>query len=429
MPNFQFIHAADLHLGAPFAGLHQENPAVAHIADKATYDAFENIIGLAIERNALFVLFCGDIFDAEYPNLEAQLRFRDGICRLDAAGISSCVIRGNHDHGGSRRANLEFPDRYFEFAPGFHEPHHIHQNGVPVVAIHGYSYPQRAVTENILRHYVTRAEDESCFRIGMLHGNVGGDAMHDNYAPCSVSQLKEIDIDYWALGHVHQARVLSSNAPAIAYSGSPQGLSPRETGAHGCYLVTVEDRRSELEFIETDSLRWAYLHCDISEIADMDGLMEALEDLLQTHSERENCALMVCIALTGRGELHQELQERRSLETLRERLNEQVNTAFPVWVDRLQDATQPDIDLEKKRQENDILGDYLRLCTQVQNDAQLQDKLRAALSDVCGHAEVRSALGLRGSAQAAQWLEQQLPQWIGQAEINGADLLLEEEGL
>jgi hypothetical protein len=106
-----------------------------------------------------------------------------------------------------------------------------------------------------------------------------------------------------------------------------------------------------------------------------------------------------------------------------------VNTAFPVWVDRLQDATQPDIDLEKKRQENDILGDYLRLCTQVQNDAQLQDKLRAALSDVCGHAEVRSALGLRGSAQAAQWLEQQLPQWIGQAEINGADLLLEEEGL
>ncbi len=420
MPNFQYIHAADLHLGAPFVGLHQNNPRVAQMADEATYAAFDKIIQLAITRKVLFVLFAGDIYDADYPNLKAQLRFRDGILQLDKAEISSCVIRGNHDHGGSVRAKLEFPDSYFEFAPGANPPHLINQNGIPIAAIYGYSYPQRAVTENILRHYAPRPEDQKYFRIGMLHGNVGGDVEHDNYAPCSVAQLKEIDINYWALGHVHQAKVLSQT-PAIMYPGTPQGLSPRETGAHGCYVVTVQENRCEMEFVATDSLRWMDLEFSIADISTEDELLRGLDDLLADQRGRENCSLISCISLTGRGELHHALQQAQTLSTIQDHLNQQREN--DVFVNRLQDFSQPNFDVETKRQENSILGDYLRLSQSMNSDAELREKVLLSLAEVANHAEIKRALEINNSEE---WLMQQLPQLIKQAEARGAHLLMGE---
>jgi DNA repair exonuclease SbcCD nuclease subunit len=423
MSEFQFIHAADLHLGAPFVGLHQDNPRLARMADDATYAAFDKIVELAIARKVLFVLFSGDIYDADYPNLKAQLRFRDGVAQLDKAGIQSCVIRGNHDHGGGERAKLAFPAGYYEFAPGANEPHYMFQNESPVAAIYGYSYPRRAVTENILRHYKPRAEDEKYFRIGMLHGNVGGDAEHDNYAPCSVTELKAIDIHYWALGHVHQAKVLSQ-APPVVYPGTPQGLSIRETGAHGCYLVTVNDRHRHLEFIPADTLRWANISCGIEEMDGVDALLQKLETALENLAQREQHTVIARADLTGRGMLHGALNKVETLDTLREQLNERLTE---VWLDRLQNWTRPDIDLEKKRHENNLLGDYLRLCRDAKDDKELQEKVLSALGEVCDHAVIKTALDIRGQAEGEAWLAKQLPQWLELAEIQGADLLLGED--
>lgn len=420
MPNFQFIHAADLHLGAPFVGLHQNNPRMAQMADEATYAAFDTIIQLAIRQKVLLVLFAGDIYDAEYPNLKAQLRFRDGVQQLDQAGIASCVIRGNHDHGGSARAKLEFPDSYFEFAPGANEPHFISQDGIVVAAIYGYSYPQRAVTENILQHYAPRGEHQKYFRIGMLHGNVGGNAEHDNYAPCSVAQLKEIAMDYWALGHVHQSKVLS-DAPAIAYPGTPQGLSPRETGAHGCYLVTTQDHHCTMEFVATDSLRWVDVEYDISETDSEEDLLRDLGDLLSKQYETSRRAVIARIALTGRGHLYSSLQTSDTLTEIQDYLQQQVTG--DIFINRLQNVTQPDLDIEKKRQENSILGDYLRLSHSINSDDELRQKVLLALSEVADHADVKSALEIQHSEE---WLLQQLPQLIEQAEARGADYLMGE---
>ena len=422
MSHFQFIHAADLHLGAPFVGLHQNHPGLAQRADEATYTAFDNIIQLALARNVLFVLFAGDIYDADYPNLKAQLRFRDGVRQLDKAGIATCVIRGNHDHGGSVRAQLEFPERYFEFAPGANEPHIVAQNDIPVAEIYGYSYPQRAVTENVLHHYNPRSLEQKYFRIGMLHGNVGGDAEHDNYAPCSVTQLKEIAIDYWALGHVHQSKVLSE-APPIVYPGTPQGLSPRETGAHGCYLIEVQDHRATVQFMTTDSLRWSNVELDISPIATEEELLRALEEILMEQREEENCGLIARVDFTGRGPLHHFLQKQQNVRQVEEYLQGQLPE--DVFINRLDSSTKPDFDLEKKRHENSILGDYLRLSQNVSGDAQLQEKVLLALSEVADHLDVRHAMDIRRSEE---WLTQQLPQLLEEAETRGADLLMGTEG-
>ena len=46
---------------------------------------------------------------------------------------------------------------------------------------------------------------------------------HNVTGPCSLTDLAEAAMDYWALGHIHKSQVLSEE-PLVVYAGNPQGL-------------------------------------------------------------------------------------------------------------------------------------------------------------------------------------------------------------
>src|SRR5277367_1737006 len=95
--SYSFVHAADLHLDTPFRGVHEVAPFVAAELREASLDAFDAIVTLALERGAAFLLVAGDVYDGAERGLRAQIRFRNGLARLAAAGIPSFVVHGNHD--------------------------------------------------------------------------------------------------------------------------------------------------------------------------------------------------------------------------------------------------------------------------------------------------------------------------------------------
>ena len=97
MPDFSFVHAADLHLDTPFKGIGSTAPGVAEQLREASLTAFDFLVDLCLERRAAFLVIAGDIYDGPERGLRAQLRFRDGLARLSAAGIPSFVVHGNHD--------------------------------------------------------------------------------------------------------------------------------------------------------------------------------------------------------------------------------------------------------------------------------------------------------------------------------------------
>ena len=98
MPEFSFIHTADLHLDSPFATLNPDNPDLADILRSATFDAFERIIQICLERKVDFLLVAGDIYDGADRSLRAQVKFRDGLKRLDSAGIQACTFHDGCVH-------------------------------------------------------------------------------------------------------------------------------------------------------------------------------------------------------------------------------------------------------------------------------------------------------------------------------------------
>lgn len=60
---FKFLHAADLHLDSPLLGLASKSADYASRVDRASRDAFENLVALAIDEGCAFVLLAGDLFD------------------------------------------------------------------------------------------------------------------------------------------------------------------------------------------------------------------------------------------------------------------------------------------------------------------------------------------------------------------------------
>ena len=96
IPDFSFVHAADLHLDTPFKGIGSTAPFVAEQLREASLAAFDSLVELCLERRAAFLVVAGDVYDGPERGLRAQLRFRDGLARLSDAGISSFVVHGNH---------------------------------------------------------------------------------------------------------------------------------------------------------------------------------------------------------------------------------------------------------------------------------------------------------------------------------------------
>ena len=92
-----FIHAADIHIGAPVRGLRALSEAWGRRLAEAIPQAWDRVVDAAIDRNVDFVVVAGDIFDSVRASYRDYSRFFQGLWRLDEQGIPSYLCTGNHD--------------------------------------------------------------------------------------------------------------------------------------------------------------------------------------------------------------------------------------------------------------------------------------------------------------------------------------------
>jgi DNA repair exonuclease SbcCD nuclease subunit len=177
------------------------------------------------------------------------------------------------------------------------------------VALHGRSFPSRLTGDFVSTYPVRR---EGWLNIGVLHTSLDGTRGHEGYAPCTVDDLKRFGYDYWALGHVHAAEIVSRD-PWIVYPGNLQGRSVRETGAKGAMRVSVENGRvTEVAPLVLDCARWAHLTVDAANAANEADVMEQIStELAGAHAQSEGRPMAVRVTLVGATALHNQLVARR----------------------------------------------------------------------------------------------------------------------
>ena len=384
MTRLRFVHAADLHLDSPFRGIRSEAPAhVAETLHRATFDAYRNIVDLCIQEKVDALLVAGDVYDGADRSLRAQLKFVEGLRRLDERGIRSFICHGNHDPLDGWEAGLLLPSRCFRFeseVAGFP----VFPNEPERAAVYGISYPTRDVRDNLAPRF-REVVPSGGFNVGLLHANVGGNTDHGSYSPCSVADLENGNVNYWALGHVHTRQELRKQTPAIVYPGNPQGRDPRETGARGVYLVEVDDYGSaRLDFRPVDVVRWETLSLDIAGLEDEQALIDAVNNLAESVLEAaEGRSVVARLSITGRGALHTSLRRPGTEDALREQLNDLRANANPwLWCERIQMETASAVDREQMALREDFAGDLARLAGEMRESPDRLAELQKALMDL-----------------------------------------------
>lgn len=332
---FRFVHAADIHLDSPLRGLESYPDAPVEQIRGAARRAFDNLVALAIEEGAAFVLLAGDLFDGDWKDYNTGLYFTHRMGRLREAGIRVFLISGNHDAASPLTRALSLPDNVTLFS---HKKPETKTIDALNVAIHGQSFAGRSVTEDLSRGY-PQALPGLC-NIGLLHTSLTGRAGHEPYAPCTLEGLASKGYDYWALGHVHQREVVRTH-PWVVFPGNIQGRHIREAGAKGCQLVTVEDGRvTEVDFRELDVLRFAPCRVELDGCESLEGVADRVRDALERERQgTDGRPLAARVILEGKSSLHEHIH--RNEEKLREEFRAVAADLGDVWLEKFRIATRP----------------------------------------------------------------------------------------
>jgi DNA repair exonuclease SbcCD nuclease subunit len=357
-----FLHTADIHLDSPLRGLEQYEHAPAERIRAATRRAFERLIDLALERHVDFVLIAGDLYDENWRDFNSGLYLIGALGRLRDANIPVYVIAGNHDAANKMTRTLRLP-------PNVHVLDHARPETVRLenleVAIHGQSFAQAAVTDNLAAAYPGAVP--GWVNIGLLHTGLTGLEGHERYAPCTLDDLRTRGYDYWALGHIH-TRGTPCADPLVAFPGNPQGRHIRETGEKGCLLTTIEPAGGvDPVFHRLDVVRWERVQVDATELATeselLDRISTALDALLQAETDLDRL-LAVRVVVQGATSLHDRLHAEAERYTAEVRSMAIERGADRLWIEKVEFETRrarplvlPDGPLEALREVLDELRD------------------------------------------------------------------------
>ena len=202
--SLRFIHCGDLHLGSPFHDVAAIGSRWQRIVGKAPMRAFQKIVQLAIDKKAHAVLISGDVYTSATHNLTAQLDYVRLLHKLAQNNIQVFAVLGNHDPLEAWKARIPFPPNVHIFSAEKIERMPLVVDGEEVAAVYGQSYAKAEQRDNLAWNFARESGDR--YAIGLLHTQIGGPSP---YAPCSLTDLKESGMDYWALGHVHAHQILS----------------------------------------------------------------------------------------------------------------------------------------------------------------------------------------------------------------------------
>lgn len=398
----RFIHAADLHIDSPLRGLNRFEGAPVTRLRGATRQALTRLVDLALDEEVDFVLIAGDLYDRDWQDFHTGLFVREQMVRLGRAGVKVFIVQGNHDAQGVISRQLPWPDNVKVFSSRSAETVKLDDLRV---AIHGHSFPDREVPEDLVPAYPMAVP--GYVNIGLLHTSLTGAEGHDTYAPTSLDTLRSKGYDYWALGHVH-ARQVVCDEPRVVYPGNLQGRHARETGPKGCELVSVAGGKLEATFVPLDVVRWHQVDVVLNPSHSLDALPRVVGEAMQAAvvsagGERLHA---MRVRLTGETPLH--THEARQPGTLAAAVQAAAQDLADadVWIEKVQLALRSPVDRAQLAQRTDALGELVRwvddLAAEPQALASFGQPVLAEVLDKLP-AELRQTLTREAADDVPQW--------------------------
>lgn len=233
----RLVHLADVHLGAPLAAFGE----YAKRRREEQEAAFHRSVEAALSQRAQIVVIAGDLFDTWRPEPAAVNLVRRELDRLRKAGIKVFLVPGTHDSiawAGSVYRSETLPVHRLFTDPGFDAPASLEIEGTPFF-VYGIAYDPRRSERGWSS---LRRTSEEGIHVAVAHAACRSDPgrrIAGEGLAFEESELSGFGMDYVALGHHHDLRLLAGGERVLgAYSGSVEGTDWSETGPR--HVVVVE---------------------------------------------------------------------------------------------------------------------------------------------------------------------------------------------
>jgi DNA repair exonuclease SbcCD nuclease subunit len=251
------------------------------------------------------------------------------------------------------------------------------------IVIHGQSFATRKVTEDLASGYPDAVP--GLFNIGMLHTSLTGRPGHASYAPTSLETLVSKGYDYFALGHVHTREIVREAGPRIVFPGNLQGRNARETGPHGCDVITVDDGEIvSTRFEVLDVVRWHHLELDATGFTALEELTRAFTGQMQSVVPDVDERLhAVRVTLNGESTLSEReaLQPGTLIATLQAAVQDLMS--LDIWLEKVHVRLRSPIARESFAAREDAVGEIVRHVDRLLADEQtLRDWFSNAMQDL-----------------------------------------------
>ncbi len=221
----KLLHCADLHL---------DSKMQTHLnSDKARerrielLENFSRMVRFAAEHEIEGILISGDLFDVRRVSAQARNMVLGEIKKYQ--DIVFFYLRGNHDADDLLKGapeNLKLFDDSWKSYPMGNER----------IVISGVELRK----ENAEQIYANLHLNEADFNIVMLHGQLADYASGNRAEVIQLSSLRNKNIDYLALGHIHQYQEGTLFPRGEwAYPGCLEGRGMDEPGEHGFIILDI----------------------------------------------------------------------------------------------------------------------------------------------------------------------------------------------
>ena len=328
----RFIHAADLHLDAPFAAL---SPEQARGRRAEQRQLLSRLAALCEEEKADLLLLSGDLLDGERVYYETTQALAKALGSVKARVF---LAPGNHDFYSPRSpyASVEWPENVHLFTSDTVEEVELSELGCTVC---GAAFTAPWCDTSPLKGYTAPRDGKK--RLMVLHADVEGKG---RYGSITREDIAVSGLAYLALGHVHACSGLQREGETFwAYPGCAEGRGFDELGDKGVLSGVLRDDGSvEVRFVPLAAHRYRILTVDLT---GAENAAAALSAALPGDASAD----LARIILTGeRGE------ETLDLEAL-------TALAAPCFsAVTLRDETRPGADVWARLQEDTLTGLFLR---------------------------------------------------------------------
>lgn len=334
----RIIHCADLHLESPLKNILSAEKGKERRDE--LLDNFDRLIDYANDNSVDIILVAGDIFDRGTRRKSAVKRIIESV--KNNPDIDFVFLKGNHDTGGVFDDEYDIPENAKLFDQNNWKKYEYGDVVIKGVELSKDNYKDVALSLVL---------DPGKCNIVTLHSGAANYEGEKEIYEVNFNDLKNKNIDYLALGHIHKyEREQLDDRGIYVYPGCLEGRGFDETGKKGFVLLDIgEDNKIVDTFV---SFAKREIHRLEVEVSPSDDMKDVIDNVHRTIDDIPNKDL-VEVVLVGKTNMNElvDIDIRR--------IKREFDDKFYFF--KLKDNTTVEIDYASFANDKSLKGEFIRL--------------------------------------------------------------------